>query len=360
LELSQFWVLFGSHSGGPDRIKVGRFDSATGQITPPQPVIESRNPGYYIFTPDARFLYSCNQSDAFERGVSGGVTAFAFDDRNGRLTAINTVSSHGVDPSHLAFDRSRRHIFIANYNSGTFAVRAIEADGSLGRETAWRQLVGSSTHPIRQLHAYAHSSALDPSGRFVLVCDLGTDKVWVFRYDEATGELLGEPSFAMVPIGHGARHLAFHPNGKWLYIDGEMGNSVSRFDWDASTGTLSFRSVASTLPSDFTGVSTTAELLISDDGRHLYVTNRGHDSVVTLDVDPVSGDPKAMDFVPTGGGKPRNFEFSPDRKWAIVSNHTGNNFRIYAYDSTSGRLTLHGEPIELEAPYCPRFVAIRE
>jgi 6-phosphogluconolactonase len=360
MAVSKFWVLFGSHSGGPDRIKVGLFDAHTGEITPPQAIIESRNPGYFIFTPDARFLYACNQSDGFEPGVSGGVTAFHFDDRTGRLNAINTVSAHGIDPSHLAFDRSRRHLFIANYSSGTFSIRAIASDGSLGRETAWRQLKGSSIDPIRQRHSYAHASALDPSGRYVLVCDLGADKVWVFHYAAETGELLGEPTFAMTPPGHGARHLAFHPNGKWLYVDGEMGNSVSRFDWDASSGALTIRYFASTLPADFTGASATAEILISDDGRRLYVTNRGHDSVATLDIDAKSGDPTAVDFVPTGGGMPRNLEFSPDRKWAVVSNHLGNNFQIYGYDSASGRLRVHGAPIELEAPYCPRFVAVRE
>ena len=104
--MSQYWVLFGSHVGGPDRIKVGRFDADNGKITPPQAVIESRNPGYFIFTPDARFLYACNQADGFEPGVSGGVTALRFDDRTGLLDAINTVSAHGLDPSHLAFDSS--------------------------------------------------------------------------------------------------------------------------------------------------------------------------------------------------------------------------------------------------------------
>jgi 6-phosphogluconolactonase len=308
--MAKYWVLFGSHAGGPDQIRVARFDADSGTITSPRAAVASRNPAYYMFTPDARFLYACNQADAFEPGVSGGVTAFAFDARTGVLAPINTVTAHGIDPSHLAFDRARRHLFISNYSSGTFAVRRIEPDGSLGRETAWRQLTGQGVNPVRQRHSYAHSSASDPSGKYVLVCDLGADKVWIFPYAEATGEL-GEPAFGAMAPGDGTRHLAFHPNGRWLYVNGEMGNCVSRFDWDAEAGTLTLRSRTSTLPARFNGYSTTAELLVADDGRHLYVTNRGDDSVVTMAIDPLTGDPEAIDFVPPVAAFPAISNFLP-------------------------------------------------
>ena len=358
-DVSGFWVLFGGHLNGPNQIKVARFNSETGEISTPEPMASTPNPGYFVLTPDARFLYTCNQVDGYEAGVSGGVSAFTFDDRTGRLAPLNAVSSHGIDPSHLAFDRSHRHIFIANYTSGTFAIRKIEADGFLGEETALRTLVGSSVHPVRQTHAYAHSSVLDPGGRYVLVCDLGSDQVWIFAYREETGKLKDEPTFASTPPGDGARHIAFHPNGRWLYVNGEMGNCVCRYDWDTTAGTAIFRSRATTLPADFAGVSTTGEMLISDDGKRLYVTNRGHDSIVVMDIDLTTGDPIAVDFVPTGGGKPRNLAFSSDRRWAIVTNHLGNNFTIFSVDGDSGRLMQHGPSIELEAPYCPRFVPVR-
>ncbi len=355
----QFWVLIDAQVNGINRINAGRFNSATGEIAAPHPVASTPNPGYFVLTPDARFLYVCNQADSYEPGVSGGVSAFAFNDRAGELTPLNAVSSHGIDPSHLAFDRSGQHIFVANYASGTFAIRHIEADGSLGHETALRTLVGSSVHPVRQRHAYAHSSVLDPTGRYVLVCDLGSDKVWIFAYDAQTGALRGEPAFAATPPGDGARLISFHPNGRWLYVNGEMGNCVCRYDWDAAHGTATFRSRATTLPTSFAGVSTTAEMLLSDDGRRICVTNRGHDSVVAMDIDPTTGDPTAVDFVPTGGGKPRSMAFSPDRRWALVANYQGNNITIFEVDSGSGRLKQHGPAIELEAPYCPRFVPVR-
>jgi 6-phosphogluconolactonase len=355
----QFWVLFGSNRGS-DQIRVARFDSATGSFGMAEPKVASVNPGYILFSPDHRFLYVANHGDAYERGVSGGVSAFGFDDRSGQLTLLDSVPSGGLEPCHLAFDRSRRHLFVANYSSGSFAIRAINPDGSLGDETAQRTFHGSSVDPDRQTRSYAHSSVLDPSGKFVLVCDLGADKVWILAYREATGELVGEPAFAAIHPGDGPRHMAFHPNGRWLYVDGEMGNSVTRFDWDAATGSATFGSRTSTVPAGFSGSSTAAELLLSDDGRHLYVTNRGDDSIVTMNIDATTGDPQPADFVPSNGAVPRNFEFSPDRRWAIVTNHDSNNFTLYAVDSATGRLHQHGDPIALDGPYCPRFAPVGE
>jgi 6-phosphogluconolactonase len=270
LERSQFWVLFGGHANGANQIKAASFDSNTGDISAPLPMASTPNPGYFVLNPDGQFLYTRNQVGSFEAGFSDGVSAFAFDDRTGKLALLNVVSSHGIDPSHLAFDWSRRHIFVANYTSGTFSIRGLQADGPLGEETALRTLSGSSVHPIRQTHAYAHSSTLDPSGGYVLVCDLGSDKVWIFAYREETGTLEGKPRFAAMPLGDGARHIGFHPNGRWFYVNGEMGNCVCRYDWDAASGTASPRSRTGTLPPDFKGISTTAEMLLSDDGRHLW------------------------------------------------------------------------------------------
>jgi 6-phosphogluconolactonase len=353
-----FWVLIGSHLGGPDTLRIARFDGATGKLSTARPIARSSNPGYLIATHDYRFIYACNQADGYMPGVSGGISAFRFDAREGTLTELNRVPSRGRDPSHLAFDAGERHLFVANYGSGSFAVRRIEVDGSIGAETAFRAFDGTGVHPLRQTAPHAHASALDPTGRFVFVCDLGTDRIHILPYDPATGALGEEAAHGEMPPGSGARHLAFHPNGRWLYVDGEMGNIVCRFVWSTDTGTLLGRSAVSTLPPDFAGTSTAAELLIAPDGRTLYITNRGHDSVASFRIDAETGELSLLGLVPSGGSRPRNLAFSPDGRWAIVSNHASNNMAVLRVDAASGRLICAAEPIKIELPYSPLFIPI--
>jgi 6-phosphogluconolactonase len=353
-----FWVLIGTHVGGPDTVRISRFDGATGKLSTACPIAGSSNPGYLIATSDCRLVYVCNQADGHTPGVSGGISAFRFDAHEGTLTELNRVPSNGRDPSHLAFGSGERHLFVANYGSGSFAVRRIEADGSIGAETAFCALAGSGVHPLRQTAPHAHASALDPTGRFVLVCDLGTDRIRIFPYDPATGALGEEAAYGEMPPGSGARHLAFHPNGHWLYVDGEMGNLVCRFDWSADAGTLHRRSTVSTLPPDFAGTSTAAELLIAPDGQTLYITNRGHDSVASFRIDAATGDPSLLDLAPSGGSMPRNLAFSPDGRWAIVSNHASDNIAVLRVDAASGRLARIGDPIAVERPFSPLFVPV--
>ena len=219
------------------------------------------------------------------------------------------------------------------------------------------QHAGSSVHPRRQLHAFAHSIQEDPSGRFVLVADLGIDKLLVYRYDNANGTVVAhDPPGVNVTPCDGPRHLSFHPNARWAYLVAEMGSSVHVFDWDSVRGTLSPIERCSTLPADFTGVSTTSEICVHPNGRFLYVTNRGLDSVAIFRIDPRTGRLDLFDQVPTRGSKPRNFEFSPDGAWLIVTNHDSDNATVFALDQQTGRLTQVGAPVAMPFPYCPRFL----
>ncbi len=351
-------VLFGTRAEGPGiGFSVAPFDLRTGRLGGPKFLVEAPRPAYFVISPDQRYLYTCNSGDTFHGRPNGGISAYALDPGTGELRPINAVSAEGMDPSYISLDRPGSHVLVANYKSGNFVIYAVQPDGSLGARTALQQHEGSSVHPVRQPHAFAHSIMEDPSGRFILVADLGTDKLMVYRYDNRTGTVMpNDPPFISVTPGDGPRHMSFHPNGRWLYLVCEMGNSVHVFAWDAGAGRLTPIERVSTLPPDFTGVSTTAEIRVHPDGRTVYVSNRGVDTVASFRIDPASGRLTLFDQAPTRGAKPRNFEFSPDGRWLLLTNHDSNNAIVYQIEPDSGRPIAVGEPVAVPFPYCPRFL----
>jgi 6-phosphogluconolactonase len=355
---AEILVLFGTRTEGPGiGFSVARFNLKTGALSKPKLVLEAPMPAYFVISRDQRRLYTCNSGDTFHGKPNGGISAYALDAPTGALTFINAVSAEGLDPSYITLDQPETHVLVANYKSGDFVIYEALADGSLGARTDFVRHTGSSIHPIRQVHPFLHSIVEDPSGRFALVADLGTDRLAVYRYDNVTGTVvLHDPPGVTIQAGDGPRHVTFHPNGRWAYLDVEMGSSVHFFEWDADAGILHPVQRCTTLPDDFDGVSTTAEIRVHPNGRFLYVTNRGLDSIAVFRIDQQTGRLELFDQSPTRGKKPRNFEFSPDGNWLIVTNHDSNNATVYALDQDSGRLTQIGEPLPMAFPYCPRFL----
>jgi 6-phosphogluconolactonase len=235
-------------------------------------------------------------------------------------------------------------------------------DGSIGRRTALIQHTGRGVDPKRQTHAYAHSVVVDPTNRFVLTADLGLDKLFVYKFDIETGALTpNEPPSASVSPGLGARHVVFHPNGKWVYLDNEMGSKVVFFHWDSTEGSLEQMQMVSMLPEDFRGTSAAAEINVSMDGRFLYGTNRyvgngQNGDLVVFAIDQRSGLLKPIQHISSGGETPRNFEFDPSGQWLIVTNHGSNNAVVFEIDKKTGTLTQHGAPVSVPYPFSPRFM----
>lgn len=357
-QVPSYLVLFGTRAEGHGiGFSVALFDLRTGTLGSPELVVEAPRPAYFVITPDRCHLYTCNSGDTFHGRPNGGISAYALNPATGALRLVNAVSAEGMDPSYIWLDRRGAHVLVANYKSGNFVIYAVQPDGSLGARTALQQHEGSSMHPVRQPHAFAHSIMQDPSGRFVLVADLGIDKLMVYRYDEASGTVAPhDPPFVSVTPGDGPRHMSFHPNGRWLYLVCEMGNSVHVFAWDPDAGRLTPIERVSTLPPGFTGVSTTAEIRVHPDGRTLYVSNRGSDTLAAFRIDPHSGRLDLFDQAPTRGAKPRNFEFSPDGAWLLLTNHDSNNAMVYRLEPDTGRPVPVGEPVAVPFPYCPRFL----
>jgi 6-phosphogluconolactonase len=353
-------VFFGSHSVGPDRgISVAHFDSATGALTRPELVLVTPAPAFFVLHPDGRHLYACNSND-FAKGYTGEtVSAYAIEPGSGRLSLVNQQQTGGADPTYLALDSTSRHLLVANYKGGSVAVLAVRPDGSLGERTAFFQHTGSSVDPKRQTQPYAHCVRLDPANRFALVADLGVDKVLVYRFDPRDGSLApGDPPFVKVTPGAGPRHLTFHPNGRLLYLVNEMACSIVAYAWDPARGTLAELQTISALPAAFKDANTSAEIEAHPNGRFLYATNRGHDSIAVFVIDPITGTLTLVEHEASQGRSPRNFEFDPSGRFMIVTNHRSDNAMVFGIEEASGRLTPVGQPVEVPSPFGVRLLRL--
>ncbi len=352
---SDMFVYFGSHSFGPGiGFSLARFDTDTGALTKPAFLIEAREPAFFVLTPDGSRLYTCNS------GTPGGLSAYAVEPHTGRLTLINRVLAGGGDTSFITLDRTGRYVLVANYDGGNVAVFALRPDGAIGDWTGFDQHTGRSVNPRRQAHAYAHAIVLDPTNRFVLVPDLGVDRLYIYRFDGNSGALTpNEPAFAAISPGSGPRHVRFHPNGRWVYLINEIASTIIAFSWDSTNGRLAPFQTITTLPADFKGVSACAELEIHPNGRLLYCSNRGDDSLAGFAIDQDTGRLTPVEHVSSGGKSPRNFAFDPTGRWIIVTNHDSNNALVFRVDTATGRLTRSGDPVTVPSPYCERFLPVR-
>jgi 6-phosphogluconolactonase len=332
----------------PDKmgIAVAEFDSATGVLSEPKVVMETRDPAHFTLSADARHLYMCNT------GTPGGVSAFAIENKKtGALRLLNYKESKGRGPSYVSADRSGRYVLDANYGGGYVEVYSLTKDGALDQQTAFVQHIGSSVHPQRQTKPYAHWIRTDPTNKFALVADLGMDEVVVYKFDARTGKLApNDPPFTKVAGGMGPRHLVFHPNNKWVYGIAEIANEVMAFNWDANKGVLTQFQSVKTLAEGFKDPSTAAEIAVHVNGKFLYASNRGEDSIVVYAIDPKSGELTFKQRVSSGGKVPRYFTFDPSNKWLIVSNQDGGGVSVFSVDGKTGELAALGKPVALIKP----------
>jgi len=331
-------------------VTVAEFDSATGALSAPRMVIETRDPAHFTLSNDGKHLYLCNT------GTPGGVSAFAVDKKSGALRLLNYKESKGRGPSYVSVDGSGKYVLDANYGGGFIEVYSRALDGSLDQQTAFVQHIGSSVHP-RQSKPYAHWFRTDPTNKFGLVADLGMDQIVVYRFDARTGKLTpNDPPFAKVPGGMGPRHLVFHPNGKWVYGVAELGNEVMAFNWDGTKGALAQFQSVKTLADGFKDPSTAAEIAVRADGQFLYASNRGEDTIVMYAIDAKSGELVLRQRISSRGKVPRFFTFDPSGKWLVVSNQEGGNVAVFSVDAKSGELQPVGEPVALAKPMAVEFL----
>lgn len=334
-----------------------RLDSASGQLSSLGLASEAVNPTFVAVDPRGRFLYVTKEVSRHEGRKSGAVKAFAIDRRTGKLRFLNEASSGGTVPCYVALDKRGKYAMVANYGSGSVEVIRVRKDGRLGKVTAFDQRAGSSVNPERQEGPHAHWIDVSPDNRYMLSTDLGLDKVFVYRLDEKTGALEpNDPPYALADHGSGPRHIAFAPSGRFVYVIGEMGSTITTFSYDAARGALHKLQSISTLPKGFKGQSDCAEIAVSPSGKHVYGSNRGHDSIAVFSVDSKKGTLTPVEHVPSQGKTPRHFAIDPTGSYLVAANQDSDSLVVFRIHQKTGRLTPTGQTLQVRSPACVRFV----
>ena len=352
-------VYVGTYTDGASRgIYRLTFDAATGALTEPVLAVETKNPSFLALHPSGRFLYAVGEISTFEGAKTGAVSAFAVDPKTGDLTLLNQQASEGAGPCHIVVDRTGRNVLVANYGGGTVAVLPIDPDGRLKKASSVRVHEGSGPTKGRQEKPHAHGVYLDAAERFAFSPDLGADRVFVYRFDAGKGTLEPHGAAPLDP-GSGPRHLAFHPSGKHLYVINELLSTVTAFSYDAEKGALAPIQTITTLPAGFSGASWTAEVEVSRDGRFLYGSNRGDDSLAVFAVDPSTGRLTVKGHSPVGGKYPRHFTIDPSGRFILAGHQNSGTISVLRLDPATGVPALTGVTVKLDKPVCLLPVASR-
>jgi 6-phosphogluconolactonase len=342
--------------GNSQGIYAFRMDSVTGTLTSLGLAAESENPSFLAIHPNRRFLYAANETGGPEADASGSVSAYLIDPTSGKLTFLNQQPSGGAHPCHLVVDGSGNNVLVANYTGGNVAVLPIGQDGRLDAASDLVQHQGSSVNRNRQAGPHAHGVYLDAANRFAVVADLGIDQLLVYRFEPTKGKLRPlDPSGLELKPGAGPRHFSFHPNGRHAYVINELDSTLTALAYDAARGKLTELKTVPTLPPDFSGRNSTAEVVIHPSGRFIYGSNRGADNIAIFRL-LETGIPEVLGWEPTQGRTPRNFGIDPSGNYLVAANQGSDSLVVFRIDTATGKLTPTGETVQVGTPVCVVFL----
>jgi len=314
------------------------------------------NPSYVAVAPNGRVLYAVNEIKMWQGQSTGTVSAYKIGATASDLQFLNMLPTMGTDPCHLSFDRSGRYLAAANFRTGSVSIFSLSADGSLGEQTAFEQHEGSSIDPRRQAGPHAHAVIFDPENRFLLVPDLGLDKVVVYAFDEITGSIVRDNSNTLrLSAGSGPRSLVFHPSKTYAYVINELSSTVTVMKATGGTPFMEEIQTISTLPQGYHSDSTCADIHITPNGEFLYASNRGHDSLAIFKIRSESGTLTLQGHISVRGKIPRNFAIDPEGRFILVANQDTDNIAVFRIDQNTGMLAFTGTELEVPTPVCIQF-----
>ncbi len=358
---SNMLVYFGPYTNaksGSKGIYRSTFDAATGALSEPVLAIETASPSFLEIHPSKKYLYAVGEmGDAKQKG--GGVTAFSITLPSGDLKLINQVSSVGAGPCHVNVDKTGRVAGVANYGGGSCASYQIKDDGSLSEAASFHQHAGPVADKKRQGGPHAHSVNWSPDGRFAFVCDLGLDKVLIYKVDAPTGKF--EPhGEGILPPRSGPRHLAWHPGGKYLFVNNEISLTCTVFQYDSEKGAITRLDTVSCLPKDVPWEArfSTAETRVHPNGKFVYVSCRTHDTIARFSFDEATGKLTHLGNTPSGGNIPRNFNITPDGQWLLCAHQDSGNIVVFKVDAATGDIAPTGKEVHVGGCVCIRFLPL--
>jgi 6-phosphogluconolactonase len=360
-----YWVFIGTYTeqaraaGHPSEgVYVYRLNPADGTLTYAGSGDPGPNPSFLAVHPTGRYVYAVNEVERMGDRRGGGVTAFAFDRATGQLSRLNQESAHGTVSCHISVDGAGRYALAANYGSGDVLVLPIEPDGTVRPAS---QIVDhvSLVPGAEPGTARAHSLTLDPAQRYALAADLGLDRVMIYQYDGLDGKLTlnSHQPWVQTAKGAGPRHLDFHPNGRYVYLINELNATVTALAYGPEQGTLTELQTLSALPAGYEGVKSCADIHVSPDGRFVYGSNRGHDSLVIFAIDPATGLLTLVGHTATQGRTPRNFALDPTGTYLFAANQDSHQIVTFRRDAATGQLTPTGQVTDVPMPVCIKFLA---
>jgi 6-phosphogluconolactonase len=343
---------------GSEGIYVYKFNTKNGKLSKLHTVKDVVQPSYLTVNKSQTYLYAVNELVEFEGKKSGSVSAFAIDQKSGNLTLINKQPSLGDAPCHISVSDNEKFVLVANYLGGNVSVYPIEAGGKLGASVELKQHIGVGINKERQESAHAHSINLDNKNRFAIACDLGADKVFNYKFDDKSGklELNQSQNFYQPKAGAGPRHFTFHQSGKFAFLINELDCTITSLAVDEESGLLTEVQTVPTLPKGFSGANTCADIHISPNGKFLYGSNRGHDSLVVYKIDEKTGSLSYVEHALTGGKTPRNFTIAPNGKFLLAANQNSDSIKVFKIGEKSGKLTATVNSATVSTPVCLKLI----
>jgi 6-phosphogluconolactonase len=354
-------VYIGTYTSGKSKsegIYIYKFDTETGALRPYKTVGNVVEPSFLTIDKNRKYLYAVNETVEYEGKKSGAVSAFAIDRKSGDLRFLNKQPSLGGAPCHITTSENGKFALVANYLGGNVSVFPIENGGNLGAAIDLEQHGGAGLNKQRQEAPHAHSIILDKNNRFAFVSDLGIDKIMIYNFDAGNGKLetnAAQP-FYQTKAGAGPRHFKFHPDGKFAFVINELDTTITSLEYDDKRGTLREIQTVSTIPARFSGANSCADIHVSPDGKFLYGSNRGHDTIVAYKIDEKTGRLDFIEHAWTQGRTPRNFAIDPTGRFLLAANQNSDSIVTFRIDEKTGKLQPTGNRATVPSPVCLKLI----